>query len=812
MQLCGDDTYTKSLMQKVASGQATDEETAAFNKHVNQARSLPSIQNLLQRPEEASSSVSPGLSSDTWRFLQSAESKEIADKMMARTEQGDASARFCPGLPARHKLPQNNEAGADGGPLLLGLPKDLGDRIKQAEALLKQEHRAGKSQETEMKRKEFYNMDPPAPGVPARIKLPENFNPREHEYNSLPDYEQQLRMLEAHNKKRLVQARATDPAYNEHVQRFEEQCRQKRFDMHLLDGAIPLSADKSAVLEEALRLAVEKEQRDTQHGPSESSFESDPVPGYDKHGRPLANVDEWLQHRDECRTDAEKRRTRKAKGLAATHAANEEALRFKQATRENAAKYTKPFCEFLTENPTVFHAVDAMKQQLKQKGWTELSERESWDIKPEGYYFIERNGSSLIAFAVGAKYKPGNGSAILAGHVDALTAKVKPISQVPNKAGYLQLGVAPYAGALNSTWWDRDLSIGGRVHVRDGDKIVTKLVKLDWPIARIPSLAPHFGAAAAGPFDKETQMVPIIGLDSSDSRTFGTYGDEDGYSQPPLIGSMGGKVGHFVETQPPALVKVIGEALGLNASSYTDIVNWELELFDLQPATVGGLNKEFIFAGRIDDKLCSWAALQALIESQKNDTAHSSIIKVVGLFDDEEIGSLLRQGAKGNFLPSTMERAVGSLAGHYPNSDLMGRTYANSFMVSSDVTHAANPNFLGAYLENHAPHLNVGLAIAADSNGHMTTDSVSTTILKRCADKVGAKLQVFQIRNGTPSGGTVGPMLSSAIGVRSIDAGLAQLSMHSIRATTGALDPGLGVIMFAGFLNGFEGVDKEFQG
>ncbi|KAK3075115.1 vacuolar aminopeptidase 1 [Teratosphaeriaceae sp. CCFEE 6253] len=480
--------------------------------------------------------------------------------------------------------------------------------------------------------------------------------------------------------------------------------------------------------------------------------------------------------------------------------------RIKMATRVNAAKYTKPFCDFLTDNPTVFHAVDAVKEQLKENGFTELSERNAWDLKAGGSYYVDRNGSSLIAFTVGGKYEPGNGAAILAGHVDALTAKLKPISQVPNKAGYVQLGVAPYAGAPNNTWWDRDLSIGGRVLVKDGDKILTQLVKLDWPIARIPTLAPHFGAAAVGPFNPETQLVPIIGLENIDA----SDNAAEPFSTPPLIGGTANDVTSFINTQPPRLVKAIGSALGLRGSAVANIVNWELELFDTQPATVGGLDKEFIFAGRIDDKLCSWAAIQALVEERSTAAESSSLIQVVGLFDDEEIGSGLRQGARGNLLPSVMERAVGALSEHKLPSDIMGRTYANSFLVSSDVIHAVNPNFLDAYLANHAPHLNVGLVVSADSNGHMTTDAVSTAILKRCADTVGAKLQVFQIRNDSRSGGTVGPMLSSMTGIRAVDAGIPQLSMHSVRATTGSLDPGLGVICFRGFLGGFEGVDKEF--
>ena len=132
-------------------------------------------------------------------------------------------------------------------------------------------------------------------------------------------------------------------------------------------------------------------------------------------------------------------------------------------------------------------------------------------------------------------------------------------------------------------------------------------------------------------------------------------------------------------------------------------------------------------------------------------------------------------------------------------------------MISADVSHAVNPNFMGVYLENHAPRLNTGIAIQADPNGHTTTDGISTAFLQRVADKCDAKLQVFQIRNDSRSGGTVGPMLSSAMGMRAIDAGLPQLSMHSIRATIGSKDPGLGVKLFKGFFDHFEEVDAEFR-
>ena len=501
-----------------------------------------------------------------------------------------------------------------------------------------------------------------------------------------------------------------------------------------------------------------------------------------------------------------------------------------RATPKNAPSYAAPFMNFLTDNPTVFHAVSSLASDLEDAGFEKLNERDDWRLRQGGKYYVGRNGSSMIAFTVGQEWEPGMGALVLAGHVDALSVKLKPIPKLETKAGYVQLGVAPYAGALNSTWWDRDLGIGGRVLVKESSgKISTRLVKLNYPIARIPTLAPHFGAAAQGPFNPETQMVPIIGLDNSST----PYDKEKAESQPSVLGGEG----TFTSTQPQGLVKAIAGELGI--SDHSTIINWELELFDTQPAQLGGLDKEFIFAGRIDDKLCSWAALQALISSSSSSSSSSSTsanpfsqstpsstktLKVVGLFDDEEIGSLLRQGARSNFLPETITRvneallsssssssSSASAFSSLSSSSLTARTFANSFLLSSDVIHAVNPNFLGAYLPQHAPRLNVGVAVSADPNGHMITDAVSTALLTAIARRCGAKLQLFQIRNDSRSGGTVGPMLSSATGMRGIDAGIPQLSMHSIRATTGSLDPGLGVLLFQGALDYYEEVDREFR-
>lgn len=203
-------------------------------------------------------------------------------------------------------------------------------------------------------------------------------------------------------------------------------------------------------------------------------------------------------------------------------------------------------------------------------------------------------------------------------------------------------------------------------------------------------------------------MVPIIGLDNDadDYAADESRSEAVQMNKPSLLGSAG----TFAATQPQTLVSAVMKQLDIRDAS--QIVNWELELYDHQPATRGGLSKEFIYGGRIDDKLCSWAAIQGLLASGSHTSPGT--IKCVGLFDDEEIGSLLRQGARGNFLPSTIDRIVDSFAAAGARGpSVTSRTYANSFLLSADVTHAVNPNFLGAYLARHSPRLNVGVTISS---------------------------------------------------------------------------------------------------
>ena len=248
------------------------------------------------------------------------------------------------------------------------------------------------------------------------------------------------------------------------------------------------------------------------------------------------------------------------------HASLLDSMPSKSSSKINPEAYTNPFLDFISANPTTFHTISSISSLLTSKGFTKLSERDLWSNKLEkgGKYYYERNGSGLIAFTIGSDYTSGNGCAVIASHIDALTAKVKPVSTKQTKAGFQQLGIAPYAGALNQTWIDRDLGIGGRVFVKSGDsgKIETKLVKLGWPIARIPSLAPHFGIPAEGQANKETRMVPIIGLDNSDV----TGAKQEDQWKPSILGGAG----TFAATQPAKLVKAIAGEMGVQDCEYLD--------------------------------------------------------------------------------------------------------------------------------------------------------------------------------------------------------------------------------------------------
>lgn len=462
--------------------------------------------------------------------------------------------------------------------------------------------------------------------------------------------------------------------------------------------------------------------------------------------------------------------------------------------------YTNKYIDFTYENPTTLHVVSHFGDFLKLNGFTYLSERDDWSGLKAGKYFTTRSGLCLAAFVLGADWKPEYGVGVLGSHIDALTVKLKPNSTKSKVEGYELIGVAPYAGALSDKWWDRDLGYGGRVLIRTKDsssktgyKTTSKLINsTPKPIGRIASLAPHFGAPALGPFNKETQMVPIIGYDSG-AEPEPTEDEKNA----PLYGKHS--------------LKFLRHVAKLAEVEVKDLYELELDMFDVQKGTIGGLNNEFLFAPRIDDRICSFSGINSIVELANSGDIPLKSFSMVTVYDNEELGSLSRQGAKGGLIEAVVDRVIGAVFPEDDVSALTRLTYANSIILSVDVTHLYNPNFPNVYLENHRPKPNTGLTVALDSNGHMATDTVGLTLVEQIAELNGDKLQYFQIRNDSRSGGTIGPSISSQTGARTIDMGIPQLSMHSIRAAAGSKDIGLAVKFFVAFFKTWRDIYDTFE-
>lgn len=438
------------------------------------------------------------------------------------------------------------------------------------------------------------------------------------------------------------------------------------------------------------------------------------------------------------------------------------------------------YLQFTNENPTTYHAIGHFADVLSSSLFTRISEKDCFEVDQGLRFFVTRGDQAMVAVVVGKKWVPENGFGIVGAHVDALTAKLKPSSIKDSVDGFHLLGVAAYSGALNHLWLDRDLGIGGSVLVKDRttNEIHSRVVTSgSHAICRIPSLAPHFGSAAAPlPYNQETKMVPVMG--------YGTV--EPDATADDKLSPLFGK--HSL-----SLLRFIAR---LAECKVAELVGLDLELFDVQHATRGGLNLEFMFAPRIDDRLCAFSAIHALASLGDVDLQKSSGCHVVLLANNEEIGSGTRTGAKGKLLNSVMERLV--LSRGYGLAQVQ-QAFANSIILSADVTHSLNPNFKDAYLEGHYPLPNTGLTLKKDANGHVMTDLVGVMLMETIASHSGLTMQQFHIRNDMPSGGTIGPMLAMDTGSRVIDVGLPQLSMHSIRATAGFKEPGLGIETFLAF-------------
>ncbi|BFZ55615.1 hypothetical protein PYCC9005_002656 [Savitreella phatthalungensis] len=482
-------------------------------------------------------------------------------------------------------------------------------------------------------------------------------------------------------------------------------------------------------------------------------------------------------------------------------------------------KAAEDFCAFLDASPSPYHAVDSAKKLLTAAGFTQLRERDPWTsstVRAGGKYFVTRNNSSIVAFALGGSWRPGSPLAIVGAHTDSPCLKVKPTSAKTSE-NFLQLGVETYGGGIWHTWFDRDLSLAGRVLVRrKGSPMVDQLlVHVKKPILRVPTLAIHLDRTAndAFKFNNETHLTPILGTIAAAAL--------QSQPQPPsqtLPKKIGAPLLPADERHHRGLISLISSELGLGDGD--EICDFELCLYDTQGACVGGLHDEFVFSGRLDNLGCTFASMRGLVQSLADGgLGDDGSGRVVACFDHEEIGSVSAQGADSNFLPQILTRlnsrtlvAPGnSDTIHGPDHALHAQAIAKSFLVSADMAHALNPNYAAHYEDNHRPALNGGIVIKVNSNQRYATNAVGVATMQAVARTGDHEVQVFVVRQDHPCGSTIGPMLSASMGVRTCDVGIAQLDMHSCREMCGAQDIGKAINFFATFFNHYNTLWKTIE-
>lgn len=421
-------------------------------------------------------------------------------------------------------------------------------------------------------------------------------------------------------------------------------------------------------------------------------------------------------------------------------------------------------------------------------------------------------------------------------HTDSPCLRIKPVSKRSGE-GFLQVGVETYGGGMWHTWFDRDLGVAGRVMVKGKNNTVEqKLVRIAKPICRIPNLAVHFGGSVPFEFNKEAQLFPITGLVSAELNRTGKTAEETRKAEVEAE-----KSASFQPLQTPTqrhhpyLITLIANEAGVSPE---DVLDFELVLFDTQPATIGGLNNELVFSARLDNLGMTYCAVEGIIQSLTSSSALETdpTIRLIACFDHEEIGSTSAQGADSSMLPNILRRLSCLPSASSSSSNSSDKSYdkvsnedtstaheqtlSTSFLVSADMAHSVNPNYAGKYEAEHRPRMNEGTVIKINANVRYATNSPGIVLLQECARRAkpasfqlpgskaakegaGVPLQMFVVRNDSPCGSTIGPMLSASLGARTIDVGNPQLSMHSIRETGGCYDVEHGVNLFDSFFEHF---------
>ena len=411
-------------------------------------------------------------------------------------------------------------------------------------------------------------------------------------------------------------------------------------------------------------------------------------------------------------------------------------------------QFNQELIEFLAASPTPFHAVEQLASRLSNASFERLHEADVWQVAPGGRYFITRNDSSIIAWHMPMQSTLAeSGFRMVGAHTDSPCLKVKPQPELHRK-GYMQLGVEVYGGALLNPWFDRDLSIAGRVNYlsRTGE-VSHALIDFSQAVAIIPSLAIHL--------DREANKSRSINAQ--------TY-------LPPILGQKKEK-GHKQDFK--ALLQKRLEASGVRDVS--QVLDYELFFYDTQRPSLVGLANEFITSARLDNLLSCFIGLQALVNAE----AHQGALFVCN--DHEEVGSTSASGACGPMLKQMLERVV-------PDAEERGRAISRSMLISTDNAHGVHPNFSDKHDDNHGPLLNHGVVIKLNANQRYASNSETSAIFRKLAADEDIPVQAFVVRSDMACGSTIGPLTAAEIGVRTLDVGVPQWAMHSIRETAGTAD------------------------
>ena len=398
--------------------------------------------------------------------------------------------------------------------------------------------------------------------------------------------------------------------------------------------------------------------------------------------------------------------------------------------------------DYLDGSPSPWHAVAATVARLQSAGFAAVDETAAWiDLPARGYVV---RGGALVAWSRGANARPASPLRIVGAHTDSPGLHVKPRPDL-GVAGWKQLAVEVYGGALLNSWLDRDLGIAGHVVLADGS---TSLVRVDTPIARVPQLAIHLDRDVNEKgvvLDKQQHLTPVWGVGTS-------------------------RDGEFREW--------LAERAGVGAA---DVAAWDLCLYDLTTAAVLGPTGDLLASGRLDNQVSCWAATAAICTASPTDAT-----AVIALFDHEEVGSESTTGAAGPLLENTLERlalAFGADRGQYLAQ------LASSTCFSCDNAHSVHPNYPERHDPGHRPMVNQGPAIKLNHNQRYATSAVTAALAQRVFAAAGVPWQVFVSRNNMPCGSTIGPITATRLGIATVDVGVPQLSMHSARELCGTHDP-----------------------